>query len=75
MAQLRIKLLDATDAALRAGVAYTDTIGLLLAVVVSTATYAPDSRLLTDAEFDALLTSLYDQLCDALLVHDGMVKH
>ena len=58
-----------------AGVTCADSIALLLAVAINTGTHAPDARLLTDAEFDALVSTLYDQLCDALLTYDGIVTH
>ena len=57
-------MLQDVDLAFVVDVSYADTISVLLAVAVRTAIHA-----------NALVTTLYDQICDALLTYDGITRH
>ena len=73
--QFHADLLEDAGLAFMTGVSYPDAVSLLLATAVSTATQAPDARLLSEAEFNALVVDLYERICDSLLVYDDVQRH
>ena len=58
-----------------ASVSTPETVYTLLGLASGIAPHVPDARLRTREEAEVVVADLYELICSAMLVYEGMVKH